>query len=152
MDHREQLVPLPHVYPFRFVDTVSTFPAVGADRPEGVPWRGEARARVSANAWAGRGGEWGSRLLLAEAIAQAALLLQGGDPETGRRGFLAGIDGFEAARAPRPGETLAITVEMTARFGAIVKFHGEVRADDGTIARGAVLVRKGESEDSGGGT
>ena len=34
-------------------------------------------------------------LLLAEAIAQSALLLEGGDPEAGRTGFLAGLDGFE---------------------------------------------------------
>jgi len=145
----DRLAPLPHVYPFRFVDTVACPPAGGLESREG-PWRGEAVARVTAGGWAGGGGEWRSPLLLAEAIAQAALLLQGGDPETGRRGFLAGIEGFEAVRAPRPGETLSITVELTARFGAILKFQGEVRTEEGTIARGAVLVRRGGEGSAGG--
>ena len=87
---------------------------------------------------------WASPLLLAEAVAQTALLLEGGDPEIGRRGFLAGIEAFETARPPRAGESLSIFVRLSARFGAIVKFEGEVRSGDEIIARGAILVRKGE--------
>ena len=79
---------LPHVYPFRFVDTVL--------RPPGPDFSGgSVCARISAGARAAMGGAWASPALLAEAIAQAALLLEGGNPEAGRRGFLAGIEGFE---------------------------------------------------------
>jgi hypothetical protein len=87
---------------------------------------------------------WQSPLLLVEAMAQSALLLEGGDPEIGRRGFLAGIDGFEATRAPRAGETLTVEVRLAAKFGAIVRFEGEVTADGERIARGGILVRKGD--------
>jgi hypothetical protein len=83
-------------------------------------------------------------MILAEAIAQAALLLEGCDPEIGRSGFLAGIDGFEVVRLPRAGDTLAISVKLAGRFGSVFKFEGEVRSADETLARGAVLVRKGD--------
>jgi 3-hydroxymyristoyl/3-hydroxydecanoyl-(acyl carrier protein) dehydratase len=127
---------LPHVYPFRFVDTVL--------RPPGPDFGGGAVCtRISAGARAAMGGAWESRALLAEAIAQAALLLEGGDPEAGRRGFLAGIEGFEIRRTPEAGETLTVDVRLSARYGAIVKFEGEVRSGSESIARGAILVRRG---------
>ncbi len=86
---------LPHVYPFRFVETVL--------EPRDADFsRGTVRVSVSANGRAAAGEEWQSPLLLAEAIAQSALLLEGGDPEVGRTGFLAGLDGFEV-KTPRPG-------------------------------------------------
>ncbi len=129
---------LPHGYPFRFVDTVLR--ERNADFSAGT-----VRVRISANGRAAMGDAWTSPLLLAEAIAQAALLLEGGDPEIGRHGFLAGIEGFEAKRAPGAGETLEIDVRLAARFGAIVKFEGEVRSSEGLIARGGILVRKGEA-------
>jgi 3-hydroxymyristoyl/3-hydroxydecanoyl-(acyl carrier protein) dehydratase len=127
---------LPHAYPFRFVDTVLE------PRDENFS-RGTVRVAVSANGRAAAGEAWQSTLLLAEAIAQAALLLEGGDPEVGRTGFLAGIDGFQAERAPRAGETLEVRVRLSARFGAIVKFDGEVLCGSETLARGSVLVKKG---------
>ena len=125
---------LPHAYPFRFVDAV----AAGAETT-----RGTVRARVSANARAASGPEWQSPLLLAEAVAQAALLLQHGDPEAARRGFLAGIDNFEMTRVPRAGETLDIDVRLVARFGAVVRFDGEVSSEGEKLAAGTVLVRQG---------
>jgi 3-hydroxymyristoyl/3-hydroxydecanoyl-(acyl carrier protein) dehydratase len=128
---------LPHEYPFRFVETVLR--ERNADFSEGT-----VLARVTSNGWASAGGGWASPLLLVEAIAQAALLLEGGDTELARRGLLAGIDGFEATRSPQAGETLAIDVRLAARFGSIVKFDGLVRSDGDTIARGSVLVRRGE--------
>ena len=133
-----QSASLPHGYPFRFVETVLE---------ERTPdfSRGRVRAAVTANGRASMGAGWTSPFLLVEAIAQAALLLEGGDPETGRRGFLAGIEGFEASRAPRAGEMLTVDVRLTARFGAIVRFDGEVTSAGEAIARGAVLVRKGEA-------
>ena len=78
---------LPHAYPFRFVDTVSQRPRRRLSRA------GARRIRVSANGRAAMGEAWQSPLLFAEAIAQAALLLEAGDAEAGRRGFLAGIEG-----------------------------------------------------------
>lgn len=128
---------LPHVYPFRFVDAVV--------RPAGPDFTGGVvSARISAGARAAMGGAWSSGALLAEAIAQAALLLEGGDSEAGRRGFLAGIDDFEIHRAPEAGETLTVDVRLFASYGAIVKFEGEVRSGSESIARGAILVRRGE--------
>jgi len=128
---------LPHVYPFRFVDTVLR--QRNADFPEGT-----VRVRVSADDRAAMGEGWASPALFAEAIAQAALLLEGGDPEIGRRGLLAGIEGFEVKREPRAGETLEIDVRLSSRFGPILKFEGKVRAAEGTIAHGGILVRRGQ--------
>jgi 3-hydroxymyristoyl/3-hydroxydecanoyl-(acyl carrier protein) dehydratase len=127
---------LPHAYPFRFVDTVL--------EPRNADFsRGTVGVSVSANGRASAGEGWQSPLLLAEAIAQSALLLEGGDPEVGRTGFLAGLDGFQVKRLPRAGETLEVRVRLSARFGAIVKFDGEVFCGAETLARGRVLVRKG---------
>jgi 3-hydroxymyristoyl/3-hydroxydecanoyl-(acyl carrier protein) dehydratase len=130
---------LPHAYPFRFVDVV--LKPAGADFSEG-----QVSAAVTANGRFAAGGECGTgSTLLAEALAQAALLLQGGDPEVGRRGFLAGIEGFQIDRLPKPGDRLQIDVRLTARFGSIIKFEGEVRSGSETLARGGILVRRGDS-------
>ena len=130
---------LPHSYPFRLVEEISEPSDAGFSR-------GSVRAGVSANGRAAMGVAWASPFLLAEAIAQSALLLEGGDPETGRTGFLAGIDGFEASRAPLAGETLEIRVRLAARFGSIVKFEGEVLSGTEPLARGSILVRRGIAE------
>lgn len=127
---------LPHAYPFRFVDVV--LEERNADFS-----RGRVRAAMTANARAAMGAEWGSRLLLAETIAQAALLLEGGDPEIGRTGFLAGIEGFVVRRPPKAGEVLTVDIRLSAKLGAMVRFDGEVTSGGEEIARGAVLVRKG---------
>lgn len=132
-----RLAPLPHAYPFRFVDAI-------VDEKNEDFTRGAVSVRIAGNARASMGEAWRSPLLFAEAIAQAALLLEGGDADLGRRGFLAGLDAFEIVRPPEPGETLRIDVRLAARFGAMVKFEGVVRSGDETLARGAVLVRKGE--------
>ena len=63
-------------------------------------------------------------------------------PETGRTGYLAGIEGLQISRAPRAGETLEVQVRLTARFGAIVRFDGEVFCGTESLARGSVLVRQ----------
>lgn len=128
---------LPHAYPFRFVDTVW-------EERDQLFTRGSARVRVTANARGAMGEGWSSPLLLAEAIAQAALLLEGGDPERSRRGFLAGIEGFEVARCPEAGETLRVEVRLVKRLGPVVRFDGEVFSDGESLARGSVLVRQGE--------
>jgi hypothetical protein len=151
----------PHAYPFRFVDTVSQGATSGGERtappgpptsdgesaalPGGAGFQGRVRIRVTANARAAMGEGWQSPLLYPEAIAQAALLLEGADAETGRRGYLAGIQELSIERAPRAGETLEISVRLHGRFGAMHRFDGEVRAGEELLARGSVLVRQGES-------
>jgi hypothetical protein len=126
---------LPHAYPFRFVETV-------LEPPDAAFSGGRVRIAVSANGRSSAGEGWQSPLLLAEAIAQSALLLEGGDPELGRRGFLAGVERFEAVRPPRAGETLEVRVRLSARFGAMAKFDGEVFCGAEALARGSVLVRQ----------
>jgi 3-hydroxymyristoyl/3-hydroxydecanoyl-(acyl carrier protein) dehydratase len=127
----------PHAYPFRFVDTVS--------RPAEERFSGAVRVRVSANARAAMGAGWPSPLLYAEAIAQAALLLEGGDTEAGRRGYLAGLSDFESARLPLAGETLDVDVRLAGQFGSVFRFDGRVVSGEETLAKGSVLVRKGDT-------
>jgi 3-hydroxymyristoyl/3-hydroxydecanoyl-(acyl carrier protein) dehydratase len=127
---------LPHAYPFRFVDRVL--------RPADPDFsQGQVSVRVSANARAAMGPEWHSPLLFVEAIAQSALLLGGGDAESGRQGYLAGIDNFTFTRAPEAGESLEVQVVLKGRFGPAVKFEGEVRSGGEAIAHAGVVVRQG---------
>jgi 3-hydroxymyristoyl/3-hydroxydecanoyl-(acyl carrier protein) dehydratase len=129
---------LPHAYPFRFVDIV--LEERNADFS-----RGRVRASLTANARAAMGEKWATPLLLAETIAQAALLLEGGDPEIGRSGFLAGLEDFRVVRVPRAGEVLTVDVRLSAKLGPMVRFEGEVTSGGEEIARGAVLVRRGKA-------
>ena len=135
----------PHAYPFRFVDTVAEGATSGGELTAPPGFQGRVRIRVTANARAAMGEGWQSPLLYPEAIAQAALLLEGADAEAGRRGYLAGIQELSIERAPRAGETLEISVRLHGRFGAMHRFDGEVRAGEELLARGSVLVRQGES-------
>ena len=140
----------PHAFPFRFVDTVSRPANVSGGRtappepPGPDSWEGRVRIRVTGNARAAMGETWQTGLLYPEAIAQAALLLEGGGVEAARRGYLAGITGLSIERAPKAGETLEISVRLHGRFGAMHRFEGEVRSGDEVLARGSVLVRKGD--------
>jgi hypothetical protein len=130
---------LPHAYPFRFVDTI-------LQEPDAAFAGGRVRARISANGRGSMGGGWRSPLLLAELIAQAALLLERGDPEAGRNGYLAGLDALEMTRAPEAGETLEVEVRLTGSFGPVFRFDGRVRSGDEVLATGGVLVKKGRPE------
>ena len=132
------IAPLPHQYPFRFVDAV-------VEERDAAFSRGRVSMSVTAGQRACSGPEWGFSGLLAEAIAQSALLLEGGDPEIGKSGFLAGIDRFAVDRMPEPGERLSVSVALVARYGAILKFSGSIEGEPGPIASGEILVRRGES-------
>ena len=126
--------PLPHAFPFRFAD--------GAIERSG-PAEGRVRATVSANAAAVRAGPFPA-VVLAELVAQSALLLQGGDVALGRRGFLAGISDFSVARMPVPGDVLTVDVVIAGRLGDAVKLDGVVTdGEGGTVARAAVTVKQG---------
>jgi len=123
---------LPHEYPFRLADRV-------------VARRGPGEGTVSADVAAGS--FWGRSyppLLVGELIAQAALLLEGGDADLGRRGFLAGFSDLTVSRSPEPGDVLSVDVRVVAHFGGVTRFLGEVRSDGGElVARGEVTVRRG---------
>lgn len=128
--------PLPHAFPFRFADAVSS-PRSRAE--------GRVRAAVSAGADASRGGPLAATLF-GELIAQAALLLEGGHADLGRRGFLAGISDLVVTRAAVPGDVLDVDVSVAGRFGDTVKFDGRVTDGEGVeIARGSVVVKSGSA-------
>lgn len=129
--------PLPHLYPFRFADRT-------------VERTGEGSGRVRAAVTAGGrllGRPGASAAILGELIAQAALLLQGGDPELGRSGFLAGLSGIEVSRLPEPGDLLTVEVVLAGKLGPVVKFDGRILDGAGAeVAHGSVTVRQGTRE------
>ena len=128
--------PLPHAIPFRFADR--TIERTG-------PASGRVAAVVSANAHSVRAGAL-PPFLVGELIAQAALLLQGGDPEIGRSGFLASVSGVAVERLAWPGDVLAVEVRLAGRLGPAVRFDGTIRDGGGhTVATGSVTVRQGET-------
>jgi len=130
------LEPLPHAFPFRFVDR--TVERTG-------PASGSVRVAVTAGQRASQAGPL-SPSIYPEIIAQAALLLQGGDPEVGRSGFLAGLSDVEVLGEAGPGDILTVSVRLAARLGPAVRFEGEVAADDGRpVARAALTVRQGDA-------
>ena len=129
-------LPLPHVFPFRFADAL----VASSGRAEG-----RVRAVVTANAQASRGGPLAATLY-GELIAQAALLLEGGDADLGRKGFLAGISDLVVTRAAAPGDVLDVDVTVAGRFGDSVKFDGRVSDASGVeFARGSIVVRQGRA-------
>ena len=126
--------PLPHAFPFRFAD--------GVIERTG-PGQGRVRASVTADGAAVRAARFPAAVL-AELVAQSALLLQGGDVALSRKGFLAGISDFSVERPPEAGDVLTVEVKIAGRFGDTVKVEGVVRdADGGAVARGAVTVKQG---------
>jgi 3-hydroxymyristoyl/3-hydroxydecanoyl-(acyl carrier protein) dehydratase len=126
------LEPLPHVYPFRFVDRTVTATGRGS---------GIVRAVVTANQKIPPQALPGT---LCEMLAQAVLLIEGGDADLGRTGFLAGISDFWVDRLPEPGDILTIDVKLAGRLGPTVKFEGVILDEAGEkVASGALTVRKG---------
>jgi 3-hydroxymyristoyl/3-hydroxydecanoyl-(acyl carrier protein) dehydratase len=128
--------PLPHVFPFRFADAV----VASAGRAAG-----RVRAAVTADADASRGGPLAATLF-AELIAQTALLLEGGNADLGRRGFLAAISDLVVSRPAVPGDVLDVDVSIAGRFGDSVKFDGRISDALGAeVARGSIVVRHGRA-------
>ncbi len=128
---------LPHAYPFRFVDR--TVDRTGEES-------GSVRAVVSAGGRAAASGRL-SAGIVAELMAQAALLLSGTDEDLGRTGFLAGLSDVKVVRPPAPGDSLTVKFSVAGRMGAIVKFDATIRNGGGElVATGAVTVREGRSE------
>lgn len=127
--------PLPHAYPFRLVDRT-------------VEVTGPASGRVRAVVTTGqRFPAYALPATLCEMLAQAVLLIEGGDADLGRSGFLTGISDFQIERLPDPGDVLTIDVRLAGRFGPTVKFEGEIRDDTGQkVAAGALTVKKGTGQ------
>lgn len=126
---------LPHAYPFRFVER--TVEVRG-------PAEGRVRALVTANGRRTEAGEDLPPLTLVEVVAQAALLLEGGDPGIGRSGFLAGVSDFTFERTPHSGDLLEVDVRVAGVFGPVVRFEGTVTDAEGRrVCSGAVTVKKG---------
>ena len=127
---------LPHGYPFRFVDR--TLEKTG-------PATGKVRAVLSSGGRFLADGIALPPLVLAEIVAQAALLLEGGDAALGRTGFLAGLSDWRFLRPALAGDALEVSVRLAGRFGPVVRFDGVVRDGSGAeVAAGSVTVRKGE--------
>ena len=73
------------------------------------------------------------QVMVAEAMAQLA----GGLVfESGRPGFLTGIDRCEIDRAIEPGDVLRLTVRLEAEFGGVYRFGGTGTLDGLECARG----------------
>ena len=126
---------LPHAWPFRFVER--TVERRG-------PAEGRVRALVAVNGRRTERGEALPPLTLVEVVAQAALLLDGGDPGIGRTGFLAGVSGFEFERTPVSGDLLDVDVRVAGVLGPVVRFEGTVTDGEGRrVCSGAVTVKKG---------
>ena len=126
---------LPHAWPFRFVE--------GTVEKRG-PAEGRVRALVTVNGRRTERGEALPPLTLVEVVAQAALLLEGGDPGIGRSGFLAGVSGFEFEREASSGDLLDVDVRIAGVLGPIVRFEGTVTDGEGRrVCSGAVTVKKG---------
>jgi 3-hydroxymyristoyl/3-hydroxydecanoyl-(acyl carrier protein) dehydratase len=123
---------LPHAYPFRFADR--TLERTG-------PAAGRVRALVSAGGRGTSGGMF-ERALVGELMAQAALLLEGGDPQIGRSGFLAGFSDLSVEREARAGDALTVDIAISGRMGPVVRFDATVRNDaGGLVERGSFTVR-----------
>ena len=126
---------LPHAWPFRFVER--TVEKRG-------PAEGRVRALVTVNGRRTERGEVLPPLTLVEVVAQAALLLEGGDPGIGRSGFLAGVSDFTFEREPESGDLLDVDVKVAGVLGPIVRFEGTVTDGEGRrVCSGAVTVKKG---------
>lgn len=61
------------------------------------------------------------QIMIVEAMAQLAggLIF-----ESGRHGFLTGMEGCEIDRAVQPGDVVALTVRLEAEFGGTYRFSG----------------------------
>lgn len=139
-DALDVLSVLPHRYPFLFVDRLRVIEpgrrAVGLKRVTGTEWCG---ADALPN------GEMPG-LLVVEALAQtsAAVLIGLLDGSAGAIGYFAGADRVKFRTLPRPGETLAMSVELVwfrrgvARVSGVATVNGRLctRASFTTVVRG----------------
>jgi 3-hydroxyacyl-[acyl-carrier-protein] dehydratase len=131
---------LPHRFPFLLVDRITELePGV---RASGIK-------QVTINEWFFQGHFPGRPVmpgvLIVEALAQVGAVALLSRPEfAGRLAFFAGIDGVRFRRVVVPGDTLALTVELTKMRGRIGKGTGEARVEGQLAAEGEFTFAIGD--------
>lgn len=117
---------LPHTFPFRWIER----------EREDV-----AFVELSTNSFWLRDGGVLPLPFCAEILAQgAALLLAGREPGEGASRWLAGIENLTLERPLCGGDRLEVRVALKARLGGLFKVEGELRAADGLVARGSLIL------------
>lgn len=135
---------IPHRYPFLLVDRITELEA--GKRAVGIK-------NVSAGEpfFQGHFPEYPVMpgVLIAEALAQvgATALLQA-DENSGKIGFLTGLDGFRFRGQVVPGDTLQLEVEITRMKGAIGKGHGIAKVEGKVVAEGDIMFALAAPEET----
>lgn len=80
-------------------------------------------------------------LMLLEAMAQVAGMVA--FQESGKRGSLAGIDGFTIERLPVEGDRIDIEIELVAELGQLFRFEGRAHLGERLIASGRFYLSGG---------
>lgn len=136
------LAVLPHRYPFLLVDRITEVePGV---RAAGIK-------QVTINEWFFQGHFPGQPVmpgvLMVEALAQVgAVALLSQPAHQGKIVFFAGIDGVRFRRVVVPGDTLALSVELTKMRGRVGKGRGEARVDGQLAVEGEFTFAIGDRE------
>lgn len=126
-------LPIPHAFPFRFVDAALSVEELGGRFRFELPRAGESFALRMCPA-----------LLMVEAMAQAAACWFGAQGEGGaEQGTLASVDKARFSGRPRPGDPLTILVKLKKTFGALVLLDGEVWVHHRMLAQAEIVVRRG---------
>lgn len=119
----EKLAALPHAYPFRFLDRVTTLNQE----------KGTAIKKISGNEpfipARYNGSPAMPAVLVAEALAQLSGLVlseKEGEPVFA---YLAGLDNFRVTRPLRPGDTLDLEVKLEGAIGGTAKFTCKAYVD-----------------------
>ena len=132
---------LPHRYPFLLVDRITEVePGV---RAAGIK-------QVTINEWYFQGHFPGQPVmpgvLMVEALAQVGAVALLSQPEhQGKIVYFAGIDGVRFRRVVVPGDTLALSVELTRMRSRVGKGRGEGRVDGQLAVEGEFTFALGDS-------
>jgi 3-hydroxyacyl-[acyl-carrier-protein] dehydratase len=132
---------LPHRYPFLLIDRITELePGV---RAAGIK-------QVTVNEWFFQGHFPGQPVmpgvLMVEALAQVGAVALLSQPEhQGKIVYFAGIDGVRFRRVVVPGDTLALSVELTKLRGRVGKGRGEGRVDGRLAVEGEFTFAIGDA-------
>lgn len=127
------LAALPHGYPFRFLDRVTS-----------IDGRvGTAVKNVSSNEAFFQGHFKGNPImpgaLIIEAMAQlAGLVMNAGKEAAGA--YVAQVKDMRFRRPVRPGDRLILTAEMDTGFGALASFKVSASVDGSVAAEGEIVM------------